>query len=105
DDFRAEFDQPVGRATHFEHTDTIWSPRAAVVFKPDKNTSVYFSYGTSFNPSAENLALSASNSALPPEKDRTYELGAKAQLLDNMLSLTAELVDTEVTNARITDPL
>jgi catecholate siderophore receptor len=103
DDFDATFDQPVGKATHFEHTDVIWSPRAALVFKPTQETSVYFSYGTSFNPSAENLALSASNSALPPEKDRTYEVGAKAQVL--MMSVTAALFDTEMTNARITDPL
>ncbi len=56
------------------------------MYKPTQNSSLYFSYGTSFNPSAENLALSASNSALPPEKDRTYEVGAKAQVLDNTLS-------------------
>ena len=106
DDFHASFKQPFGRTpTHFDHTDIIWSPRGALVYKPTESSSVYFSYGTSFNPSAENLALSASNSALPPEKDRTYEVGAKAQVLDNRLSLTAALFDTEMTNARITDPL
>jgi catecholate siderophore receptor len=106
DDFHASFKQPFGRApTHFDHTDIIWSPRGALVYKPTEYSSVYFSYGTSFNPSAENLALSASNSALPPEKDRTYEVGAKAQLLENTLSVTAALFDTEMTNARITDPL
>jgi catecholate siderophore receptor len=105
DDFHASFDQPLGHATHFEHTDVIWSPRAALVYKPTQDSSLYFSYGTSFNPSAENLALSASNSALPPEKDRTYEVGAKAQVLDNTLSLTAAIFDTEMNNARITDPL
>lgn len=105
DDFHASFTQPVGRATHFEHTDGIWSPRAALVYKPTDTASVYFSYGTSFNPSAENLALSATNSALPPEKDRTYEVGAKMQALDNLLSVTTAVFDTEMTNARITDPL
>jgi catecholate siderophore receptor len=105
DDFHASFYQPLGKPTRFDHTDTIWSPRGALVIKPTQETSVYFSYGTSFNPSAENLALSASNSALPPEKDRTYELGAKAQVLENTLSLTAAIFDTEMTNARITDPL
>ena len=105
DDFRATFDQPFGRApTHFGHADTVWSPRAALVFKPTAKSSVYVSYGTSFDPSAENLALSASNAALPPEKDRTYELGAKVQV-DDMLSVTAAAFDTEMTNARITDPL
>jgi catecholate siderophore receptor len=105
DHFAARFDQTIGTAQHFNHTDEIISPRAALVYKPTTDTSVYFSYGTSFNPSAENLALSASNQALPPEKDRTFELGAKAQVLDGMLALTAAVFNTQMTNARITDPL
>jgi catecholate siderophore receptor len=106
DDFHARFSQAFGaKPTHFERTDVIWSPRGALVYKPTEATSVYFSYGTSFNPSAENLALAAGNAALPPEKDRTYEVGGKAQVLDNTLSITAALFDTEKTNARITDPL
>lgn len=105
DHFRARFDQAIGAPSHFTHTDDIWSPRAAVVFKPTPETSVYVSYGTSFNPSAENLSLAANNQALPPEEDKTYELGGKAQVLDGMLSLTAALFSTEMTNARITDPL
>ncbi|MEI9989491.1 MAG: TonB-dependent siderophore receptor [Rhizomicrobium sp.] len=105
DDFRVRFDQAVGRTpSHFSHTDDIWSPRAALVYKPTDKTSVYFSYGTSFNPSAESLSLSASNQSLPPEKDRTFELGAKAQVLDDMLSVTAAIFNTEMTNARISDP-
>ena len=105
DHFRARFDQTLGTRQHFAHTDDVWSPRAALVYKPTPETSVYFSYGTSFNPSAENLALSASNQALPPEKDRTFELGGKAVVLDGLLSLTAAIFNTEMTNARITDPL
>ena len=104
DHFDARFDQPLGTAAHFSHTDDIVSPRAALVYKPTQDTSVYFSYGTSFNPSAENLSLAASNKDLGPEKDRTFEIGGKAQILDGMLSLTAALFDTEMTNARITDP-
>ena len=105
DHFRARFDQNIGTQQHFQHTDDIASPRAAIVYKPTPESSVYFSYGTSFNPSAENLSLAANNQALPPEKDRTFEMGGKAQVLDGKLSLTAALFDTEMTNARITDPL
>jgi catecholate siderophore receptor len=104
DHFDAKFDQPIGTPSHFSHTDDIVSPRAALVYKPTDNTSVYFSYGTSFNPSAENLSLAASNKDLGPEKDRTFEIGGKAQVLEGMLSLTAAAFDTEMTNARITDP-
>jgi catecholate siderophore receptor len=104
DHFTAHFDQPIGKATHFSHVDNIVSPRAALVYKPTERTSLYFSYGTSFNPSAENLSLAASNADLGPEKDRTFEFGGKAEVIDGMLSLTAALFNTEMTNARITDP-
>lgn len=105
DHFSAVYDQPVGTPSHFSHVDNIVSPRAALVYKPTPETSVYFSYGTSFNPSAENLSLAAGNKDLGPEKDRTFELGAKAQLLSGTLSLTAAVFNTEMTNARISDPL
>ncbi len=105
DHFTADFDQPIGAATHFHHVDNVVSPRAAIVYKPTGETSFYFSYGTSFNPSAENLSLAASNKDLSPEKDRTFEIGGKAEVLDGLLSLTAALFDTEMTNARISDPL
>ena len=105
DHFNASFDQTVGTASHFTHTDNVGSPRAAIVYMPTGDTSIYFSYGTSFNPSAENLSLAASNKDLGPERDRTFEVGAKAQLLDGMLSLTAAAFNTVMANARITDPL
>lgn len=106
DNFRAKFDQDFGATKqHFRHTDDVASPRAALVYKPTDTASVYFSYGTSYNPSAENLSLAASNKDLSPEKDRTYEVGAKAMVLDGLLGLTAAAFDTEMTNARITDPL
>jgi catecholate siderophore receptor len=104
DHFDARFDQPIGTPSHFSHTDDIVSPRAALVYKPTDDTSVYFSYGTSFNPSAENLSLAASNKDLGPEKDRTFEIGGKAQVMDGMISLTAAVFNTEMTNARIADP-
>jgi catecholate siderophore receptor len=105
DRFSARFDQTVGTPSHFTHVDNIASPRAAIVFKPTENYSLYLSYGTSFNPSAENLSLAASNADLGPERDRTFEAGAKAQMLNGTLSLTAAAFNTVMTNARITDPL
>ena len=105
DHFNARFDQSVGTPSHFTHVDNIGSPRAAIVYKPTEDYSVYFSYGTSFNPSAETLSLAASNADLGPERDHTFEAGAKAQVLDGHLALTAAAFDTVMTNARITDPL
>ena len=35
DRFNAEFNEPITKA-HFEHTDTIGSPRASLVYKPSE---------------------------------------------------------------------
>ena len=78
--------------------------RAAVVFKPNSHGSVYFDYGTSFNPSAESLALSVLQSVLPPEENETYEVGAKYSLLRERLKVEGAWFRTEKDNARETDP-
>ena len=103
DRFHANFNEPI-TAAHFDHTDNIPSPRAAIVYKVNPNASFYFSYGTSFDPSAENLSLSASSQALPPEKDNTYEGGAKFQFLGGALAASGSIFRTEMTNARVADP-
>ncbi len=105
DHFGATYNQPIGsKASHFTHNDNIGSPRVALVYKPSDNSSVYFSYGTSFNPSAETLSLSASNQGLGPERDHTFEVGGKVDVLDGLLALTVAGFNTTMTNARITDP-
>jgi catecholate siderophore receptor len=91
--------------TNLSHTDNIVDPRVALVYSPTETYSVYFSYGTSFDPSAENLTLSTSTANLDPEKDRTYELGAKALFLGGLLTTNAAIFNTEETNARVTDPV
>ncbi len=78
--------------------------RAAFVYKPSVHGSVYFDYGTSFNPSAESLSLSVSSSILPPEENETYEFGAKWSFLRDRLMTEAALFRTEKDNARETDP-
>jgi catecholate siderophore receptor len=103
DRFNAEFNEPNTKA-HFEHTDTIGSPRASLVYKPIPSVSVYASYGTSYDPSAENLSLSAKTASLGPEKDRTFETGVKSMVLNGRLALQAGVFQTEMTNARVGDP-
>ena len=49
--------------------------RAAPGLQARRRGSIYFDAGTSFNPSAESLSLSAATANLPPEKNRTYEVG------------------------------
>lgn len=91
--------------------DQIPSYRGAVVYKPTLNSSVYFTYGTSFNPSAEMLtqitsgrSLGVGYEGLAPEKNQNFELGTKWDLFDRQLSLTAALFREEKTNARVPDP-
>jgi catecholate siderophore receptor len=87
------------------HTDTMLSQRAGVIYQPTEAQSYYASYGTSFNPSAEGVTQSTSTAALDPEKNRSFEIGAKLDLLDGNLSLNGALFRVNKTNARTTDPV
>jgi len=44
-----------------EHTDNMGSYRGALTYKPAANGSIYLAFGTSFNPSAEDLSLISSS--------------------------------------------
>ncbi|MES2709592.1 MAG: TonB-dependent siderophore receptor [Verrucomicrobiota bacterium] len=93
--------------TAFNSTDDLLSWRAALVFKPTEQSSIYFGYGTSFNPSIDGnvgLALTPGNSNLDPEETGTFELGTKWDILDDRLSLSAAVFRTEKENARTVDP-
>jgi catecholate siderophore receptor len=89
-----------GELTPFARTDTMTSGRAGIIYKPRTEGSLYVGYGTSFNPSAEGLSLSATNVNLEPEKTTNYEVGTKWDLFRQQLSTTAALFRTEKTNAR-----
>jgi catecholate siderophore receptor len=62
--------------------------------------SYYVSYGTSFNPSLEALTLTNGQQNVPPEENRSYELGAKWDFAGGNLSLTSAVFEMEKTNAR-----
>src|SRR5690606_11401883 len=87
--------------------DKMWNYQAGVVYKPAHNGSIYLSYGTSSNPSGENLGQAggadgaASGSAvrdLKPEKSRSWELGTKWDVMNERLSLTAAVFETKKTD-------
>ena len=103
DRFDASYAQSVQPPTSFRRVDTMPSWRGAVVYKPRDSASVYFDYGTSFNPSAEMLALSAGTVNTPPESNATYEVGSKWDL-GNRLSVRGALFRTNKNNAREPDP-
>jgi len=78
--------------------------RAAIVFKPNSHSSVYFDYGTSFDPSAETLSLSVASSILPPEENESFEIGAKYSLFHQRVQVEGAAFRTEQDNARETSP-
>ena len=91
---------PTVTPTHFNQVDNMPSYRAGVVIKPTHNGSVYFSYGTSFNPSAESLSLTKATTGIDPESNRTFEVGSKWDLLGKKLSLAGAIFRTTKLNAR-----
>jgi len=104
DRFDTAYTQQVAPATAFNRIDDMPTWRAALVFKPLPIASIYFDAGTSFNPSAESLSLSAATANLPPEKNLTYELGTKWDVGHHHLSLRSALFRTDKYNAREPDP-
>ena len=78
--------------------------RGALVYKPVANGSFYFDAGTSFNPSAETLSLSAGTANLPPESNKTYEFGTKWVFGRNRLQVDSAWFRTTKENARERDP-
>jgi catecholate siderophore receptor len=102
-----------GVATPFTRDDSMFSYRGAITYKPVQEGSIYLAYGTSFNPSTENLSYIAPPSGTnntnslflaDPEENETIELGAKWEFFDEKLLLTGAVFRTEKTNARTQDP-
>ena len=86
-------------------SDSVFSPRVGLVYKPAGPLSLYVSYSNSYLPRAgEQLAsLTLANSALKPEQFTNYEVGAKWDIRPD-LSLTAALYQLNRTNIAVTDP-
>lgn len=98
-----------GAPARLGRLDEVGSGRASLLFKPLPNGSVYAAYGTSFNPSTENLTLANTATAtngvnVVPEQSVSYELGTKWDLFSEQLALGAALFVTDKLNARTEDP-
>jgi catecholate siderophore receptor len=104
DRFNSHYTQAVTPVAVFNRLDNLPSWRGAMVYKPSQPVSFYASAGNSYNPSAESLSLSAATTSLPPEENRSYEIGAKWDLPHPALSLRTALFRTDKLNAREPDP-
>ena len=97
---------PAGSGT--QHTDTVWSPRVGLIYKPTDEASLYASVSRSFTPQGSNLALSLKTPAgadLAPEKAVNYEIGGKLNLFREKFALTAALFQLDLDHVNTPDPL
>jgi catecholate siderophore receptor len=104
DRYDSTFHQLVSPKSFQTRNDDLPTYHAAVVFKPTTDSSIYFDYGTSFNPSAESLSLTAATATVAPEKSTIYEVGTKWNVLNQRLTLTAAAYQIEKSNVREVDP-
>mgnify|MGYP001792783616 CR=1 FL=1 len=84
-----------------ETYDTVFSPRAGLVFRPGDDLSLYASYAESFQPT---IGQNISGDVLLPEFGRQFEVGIKASLLDNRLLATLAYYDLTRSNVLEQDP-
>nr|WP_249681059.1 TonB-dependent siderophore receptor [Roseococcus pinisoli] len=89
--------------TELRSNNNMWSWRAAGVFKPVQGVRTYFAAGTSFNPSAESIALTAATTNLAPESNISYEVGASWEVTPNF-QVRGALFQITKENARTVDP-
>lgn len=107
---------PAGTSTPIltpqKNDESLFSWRVGAVFKPTENSSLYLAYANSKTPSSATVRTGcgtivvsppgvADPCAVAPEKARNLEVGAKADVLNGALQLTAALFRNERTNFRV----
>lgn len=99
-------------APDLKNISNLFSFQLGAIYKVLPSLSLYASYGTSANPPGANSGLgggtdqlTTTNNNLAPERSRNIEVGAKWDVIDQRLSLTAALFQTDKTNARVSDGL
>jgi len=93
-----------------------WSKRVGVLYQPTELSSFHFSYGTSFNASADvysyayttnnanSLTTASRASNTPPEESRNLEFGAKLDSADKRFTTRLAIFQSTKFNERNTDP-
>ena len=85
--------------------DSLISPRAGLVFKPQESISLYSSYGVTYLPSSGDQFENLTNNkaSLDPEEIQNYEFGAKWDVNKN-LNLSASLFQINRSKTPASDP-
>lgn len=90
--------------------ETLFSYRFGAVYKPTEATALYIAYGNARTPTSATVRLGCGVVAAigatdpcraAPETARNYEIGARAEILDRRLLLTAALFRNERSNFRV----
>ncbi|MEM8996878.1 MAG: TonB-dependent receptor, partial [Acidobacteriota bacterium] len=80
-----------------------WSPRVGLVYQIGERFSVYGSFSEGFEPAGPGAILEDGRPA-DPTRSESYEVGFKANLLRNRLSLTTAVYDLRRTNILESQP-
>jgi catecholate siderophore receptor len=100
----AALGQVTGRGTVARSADTLFSYRVGLNYKPIEAVSLYVAYGNSQTPSknsvngsctVEGPGIVGASCSIDPESARNYEVGAKAELFNGGLLLTASAFRNE----------
>lgn len=91
---------PLGTVTpgpRLDNKDNLFSYRIGAVYKPVEAVSLYAAYGNSETPSKTSVNGSCTEATcnVKPESAKNYEIGAKAELSDGRLLLTAAVFRNE----------
>ncbi len=86
-------------------TDSEWSPRLGLIFKPIEAMSFYASYTKTFLPRSGDqfLSLTPTTATLAPESFDNYEFGAKWDIAEN-LRVSAAIFQLDRENGVVVDP-
>ncbi|WP_411819312.1 TonB-dependent siderophore receptor [Hyphococcus formosus] len=110
DFYRIDVESVGGRsAGEYSNNSNFLNWHLGAVYKPAENASIYASYGSSSNPSGEQVdglgdsygGITASTENLDPERNKSIEIGAKWNVFDEHLALTAAVYRTNKTDARV----
>lgn len=105
DRFKTDFTDKVDAKKSANVVDTKLSPRAALIYKPVKDVSIYASYSQTFVPRAGDQlsSLSAANQAFDAEEFINKEFGVKWDL-NPSLTMNAALYRLDRNNVAVPDP-
>ena len=93
---------PPAAQTVFSRNEDFVDPQASLVYEPTRNQTYYFTYSTSTTPTGVNFTTlpSTVNPNTSPERNRSYEVGAKVGILDGgRLGLYGALFRIDKNNA------